>query len=208
MDQIPKQLEELLDEKGYLSEAFQTGTSVGSWLLRLIRLYEANRDNAHQDQEPRSFSVQTSGEFDNQLDKLYITFHFRYNPGRETLSLITLEARLRDTKKTNFYNNLSELPHANDLYEALCQQTLRKKKPVSKKNPADKPFDRNDPRHAVKLLQRVKRQQDRDHNPDYDPYLHMEHPQFNQVNDLHKDEEFPENPPNDLTTFFRRPPRR
>ena len=178
----------LLEEKGYLGPAFGEPSKIGSWLQEFRERFEQARLNAMTSRQKQTFSQPAVGRFDDQLEQVFFNFRFQFHPFKDTLTLRTLQARLGKVPWTYFLNGRHDLPRSMEVYEKLCR--------------------REGVRHEAKLLDRIQREYDRANDPFNDPHLDMNHPGFNQVNDLHKDPEYRESPPIDLSFFKSRPPRR
>ncbi len=179
--------ETLLTEKGWFNPEMG-GTRLGDWLKEFREKFEECRINAVNAGKRMEFSMPATGTFNDSLDKVSFTLRYRYDPRHEALSLITIQTKLGRTPWTYFLNGRREPPTPTEAYEKLRK--------------IEGPL-RNDI-----VLSRVRREHDRQNDPFRDPHLDMNHPGFQQTNDLHRDEEYREHPPNDLTSFFSRPSRR
>jgi hypothetical protein len=122
-----------------------------------------------------------------QKKKVLFTLRYRYDPRQDALSLITIQTKLGSTPWTYFLNGRKAPPTPTEAYDKLRE--------------------REGPLRNQIVLRRVQQEHDRRNDPCLDPHLDMNHPGFQQTNDLHNDEEFREHPPNDLTSFFSRPSR-
>lgn len=179
--------ETLLAEKGYL-ESNMGGTNLGDWLHEFRAKFEGCRFDATVSGKRRSFSMAASGKFNEGLEEVRFLLHYHYDPKSEALSLRTVDTWLGHTRWTHFLNSRKVPPTPVEAYEKLRQ--------------------REGPRRGDILLARIQREIDRKNDPANDPHLDMTHPGFNRVNDLHKDPEYPDSAPNDLTPFMSRPSRR
>ncbi len=128
------------------------------------------------------------GTFNDGLDKVSFSLRYRYDPRLESLTLITIQTKLGRTSWTYFLNGRKEPPTPTDAYQKLRL--------------------REGPLRNEIVLNRIQREHDQLNDPFRDPHLDMNHPGFQQTNDLHKEDEFREYPPNDLTSFLNRPSRR
>ncbi|HVU96794.1 MAG TPA: hypothetical protein VHE34_16310 [Puia sp.] len=178
--------ETLLAEKGWLNPEMG-GTRVGDWLKEFREKFEECRIDALTTGRRKEFTLPATGIFNDGLDKVAFTLRYRYDPRVEALALITIQTKLGRTPWTYFLNGRREPPTPTEAYEKL--------------------LGREGPLRNEIVLNRVQREHDQLNDPFRDPHLDMNHPDFQQTNDLHKDEEFREYPPNDLTTFFNRPSR-
>lgn len=178
--------ESLLAEKGWLNPDMGR-TRLGDWLKEFREKFEECRFDAFTSGKRKEFSMPAIGTFNDGLDKVSFTLRYRYDPRLEVLTLITIQAKLGGNPWTYFLNGRREPPTATEAYEKLRQ--------------------REGPLRNAIILSRVQREHDQLNDPFRDPHLDMNHPGFQQTNDLHKDEEFREHPPNDLTSFFSRPSR-
>jgi len=179
--------ETLLAEKGWLNSEMG-GTRIGDWLKEFREKFEQCRSDAVATGMRKEFAMTATGKFNDGLDKVFFTLRYRYDPRQESLSLITIQTKLGLTAWTYFLNGRKEPPMPTQAYEKLRE----------KEGPL---------RNQI-VLSRVQREHERQNDPFLDPHLDMNHPSFQQTNDLHKDEEFREHPPNDLTSFLSRPSRR
>jgi hypothetical protein len=179
--------ETLLAETGYL-ESHMGGTNLGDWLQKLRAKFEECRFDATVSGKKKTFSMPAVGKFNQDLEEVRFLLHYQYDPKNETLFLRTVETSLGHTRWTYFLNGRKMPPTPADAYEKLRQH--------------------EGPRRNEILLARIQREIDRQNDPANDPHLDMSHPGFNQVNDLHRDVEYPDSPPNDLTSFMSRPSRR
>jgi hypothetical protein len=179
--------ETLLAEKGYL-EPNMGDTKLGDWLYELRTKFEECRFDATGSGRKKTFSIPASGKFNHGLEEVRFLLHYHYDPKNQALSLRTMETWLGRTRWIHFLNGRRMPPTPTEAYEKLR--------------------DREGPRRSDILLARLQQENDRRHDPANDPHLDMNHPAFNRVNDLHKDEEYPESKPNDLTSFMSRPSRR
>jgi len=176
----------LLAEKGWLNPEMG-GTRLGDWLREFREKFEECRLDAVTAGIRREFSMSAIGTFNDGLDKVSFTLRYRYDPRLEALSLITIQTKLGRTPWTYFLHGRREPPTPTEAYEKLRQ--------------------REGPLRNQIILSRVQREHDQLNDPFRDPHLDMNHPGFQQTNDLHKDEDFRDNPPNDLTSFYSRPSR-
>lgn len=179
--------ETLLAEKGWLNPEMG-GTRLGDWLKEFREKFEECRGDAVVTGKRKEFAMAAAGRFNQELDKVFFTLRYRYDPRQDSLSLITIKAKLGRTPWTYFLNGRREPPTPTEAYEKL----RRLEGPL---------------RNEI-VLNRVQREHDRLNDPFLDPHLDMNHPGFQRTNDLHQDEEFREHPPNDLTSFFSRLSRR
>jgi len=179
--------EALLAEKGFFNPEMGT-TRLGDWLKEFREKFEDCRFEAVTSGRRKEFSMPAIGTFNDGLDTVAFTLRYRYDPRLEALSLITIQTKLGRTPWTYFLHGRREPPTPTEAYEKLRQ--------------------REGPLRNDIILSRVQREHDKLNDPSRDPHLDMNHPAFQQTNDLHKDEEFREYPPNDLTSFFSRPSRR
>ena len=179
--------ETLLAEKSWFNPEMGD-MRLGDWLKEFREKFEECRFDAVTSGKRKEFSMLAIGTFNDGLDKVSFTLRYRYDPRLETLSLITIQTRLGRTSWTYFLNGRKEPPTPTEAYQKLRL--------------------REGPLRNEIILKRVQHEHDQQNDPSRDPHLDMNHPAFEQTNDLHKDEQFREYPPNDLTSFFKRPSRR
>lgn len=178
--------EKLLAEKGWL-DAEMGGIRVGPWLRDFRSRFEQARTQGMMSGQKTTFFMPAIGQFNAGLDQVFFHLRYQYDPRRKSLSVQTVQARLGKTRKVYLLNGRKAPPTPNEIYAVLQR--------------------REGPERLDKLFARIEREQEHETHPTYDPYLDMTHPRFNQVNDLHKDAQYPDHPPNDLTGFMGRPPR-
>jgi hypothetical protein len=179
--------EKLLAEKGWL-EPEMGGIRVGSWLRDFRERFVQTRTQAMISARKAAFFMPAIGRFNEGLDQVFFHLRYQYDPRKKTLSLLTVQARLGKTCKTYLLNGYKAPPTPTEVYNVLQR--------------------REGPDRLDKLFARIGREQHQETHPTFDPYLDMTHPRFNQVNDLNKDTEYPDHPPNDLSRFVSRPLRR
>jgi hypothetical protein len=168
--------EKLLAEKGWLDPEMGS-VRIGSWLRDFRERFANARTQALMSGQKTGFFMPAIGRFNEGLDQVFYHLRYQYDPRKKALTLLTIQARLGKTRKAYFLNGHKEPPTPNEVYAVLQR--------------------REGPQRLEKLFARIGREQDRETHPAYDPYLDMTHPRFNQVNDLHKDVEYPDHPPND-----------
>ena len=178
----------LLTEKGYLEGNFGNPAKIGQWVTEFRERFERAQFDGVTTRKNQDVGIVTTGTFNDSLEKVIFTFGYQYNPRKDALALLTLQTSLGGTRRTHFLNGRKEPPTPDEAYKKLVRRQGNKRSHM--------------------LIEQVRREQERTKHPGYDPYLDMSHPRFNQVNDLYKDEEFPERPPTDLTSFRNRPTRR
>lgn len=112
---------ELLEQNGYLSEHFKTGSQMAYWLDDLKARFEQCRVEAILSQEPGRFIMETFGRFENGLDLLFISFRFSYDPAEDELQLNSIHARLRKFQKTFHLSKPADLVLADALHQTLSK---------------------------------------------------------------------------------------
>lgn len=175
---------DLLTEKGYLEGNFGNPAKIGQSVIEFRERFERAQFDGVTTRKNQDFGMDTTGTFNDSLEKVIFTFGYQYNPRKDVLALLTLQTSLGGTIRTYFLNGRKEPPTPDEAYKKLVRRQGNKRSHL--------------------LIEQVRREHDRATHPGYDPYLDMSHPRFNQVNDLYKDEEYPERPPTDLTSFRNR----
>jgi hypothetical protein len=179
---------DLLADKGFLEGNFGNAAKIGQWVIEFRERFERAQFDGVTTRKNQDVGIVTTGTFNDSLEKVIFTLGYQYNPRKDVLALLTLTTSLGGTTRTYFLNGRNQPPTPHEAYKKLVRRQGNK--------------------HSHLLIEQVRREQDQAKHPAYDPYLDMSHPRFNQVNDLHKDQEFSERPPTDLTSFRNRPSRR
>lgn len=177
----------LLKEKGYLDPAFGSPAKLSRWVQEFEERYHQAQYDAVMTNKKQLFNRYLTGTFDNHLEQISVQLRYEYHPFKKTLSLKTLKGWLGNKVWTSLLNGRKEPPMATELYENLGL--------------------RQGPDRNQKIVRRVQAELDRQNDPFNDPHLDMNHPGFNDVNDLHKDPEYRKHPPIDLSSFKYRPHR-
>ena len=114
--------EELLSEKGYLAENFKPTWKMSYWLNEMKEIFETARYNATGNNKKETFSLETMGKFQFDLDHVFFRIFFEYNPKNQSLRIKTVRARLGTIKKAYFLKDSKDLPEAEKVHKLLSEK--------------------------------------------------------------------------------------
>jgi hypothetical protein len=114
--------EELLGEKGYLSENFKPTWKMSYWLNEMKEIFETARYNATVNEKKETFCLETMGKFQYDLDRVFFRLFYEYNPKYRSLRIKTIMARLGTIRKTYFLKDSKDLPEAEKVHKSLSER--------------------------------------------------------------------------------------
>lgn len=112
----------LLYQKGYLND----NDKQGSFTERFEKAFRTAIHGTEKDNKQQSFFLETNGQFNDNMDRVYFKFHYQYDPGTEQLNLKSLAIKLDEVQKILFLSKNRDLPPASKVYDALAHEKKTK----------------------------------------------------------------------------------
>jgi len=119
--------EELLADKGYLSEEFKAGHKVGYWVHELKERFALSEFNAIGESKIDYFSIEATAAFNARLDLVQFRFFYEYDPENQSLSLNSIQAKLGNIHKSFIVTESNPLPDASEVYSTLIKKASQNK---------------------------------------------------------------------------------
>ena len=113
---------QLLRNKGYDEKSLNSPDKEGHLFTDLRRNFSAAVHQAWQEGEPVSFTLRTTGFFNDDRDMMHVKLQYLFNPEKNSLELTELELSADKTNRTIKLPSGKDLPHSSAALEMLRQQ--------------------------------------------------------------------------------------
>lgn len=133
-NQLQEQID-LLKSKGYNEESLNSPDKEGWLFTQLKRSFSDALHQSWQESDSISFSLRTTGFFNDDKDIINIQLHYLFDIENASLVLTGLELRAKKLNRKILIMNSKDLPHTSSILELIRQQAQLEQKRLNQYRP-------------------------------------------------------------------------